>query len=100
MTTEKINAIITNELLNWVLQELDSNQNTVCLYRKYIFSDFSHAMLFMNKAAGFCEQINHHPRWRNEYNIVEVWLRTWDESCVGEKDVNLAKEMDRLVADI
>ena len=50
-----------------------------CLYRKFIFKDFISAFSFMTKVALVAEKMDHHPRWSNVYNVVEVWLNTHDE---------------------
>lgn len=68
------------------------------LYRKYEFSDFNEAFGFMTRAALIAEKMNHHPKWTNVWNTVEVWLSTHDAGdIVTEKDRTLAKKLDALV---
>jgi 4a-hydroxytetrahydrobiopterin dehydratase len=68
------------------------------LYKAVIFKDFQEAFSFMLKAAFLAEKNNHHPKWTNEWNKVEIWLSTHDAGdVVTEKDRNLAKEIDRLL---
>ena len=68
------------------------------LYRKFEFRDFSEAFAFMTRVALLAEQHQHHPRWSNVWNTVEIWLSTHDAgNVVTEKDHALAKAIDSLV---
>lgn len=68
------------------------------LYKAIIFKDFQEAFLFMIRVAFLAEKNNHHPKWTNEWNKVEIWLYTHDAGdVVTEKDRNLAKEIDKLL---
>ncbi|NTS40090.1 4a-hydroxytetrahydrobiopterin dehydratase [Flavisolibacter sp. BT320] len=68
------------------------------LYRKFEFSDFSEAFAFMTRVAMVAEKMNHHPRWTNVWNTVEVWLNTHDAgNVVTEKDRKLAEKIDSLL---
>ncbi len=68
------------------------------LYRKFEFSDFSEAFAFMTRVAMVAEKMNHHPRWTNVWNRVEVWLNTHDAgNVVTEKDRKLAEKIDSLL---
>ena len=66
------------------------------LYRKFEFKDFRHAFEFMKEVARVAEEQNHHPKWLNEYNKVEVWLSTHDKGKITDKDYKLAKEIDKI----
>lgn len=67
------------------------------LYRKFVFNNFSEAFGFMSRVALVAEKMNHHPRWTNVYNTVEVWLSTHDAgNTVTAKDRSLAKEIDSI----
>lgn len=68
------------------------------LYKAVIFKDFQEAFAFMLKVAFVAEKNNHHPKWTNEWNKVELWLSTHDAgNVVTEKDRNLAKEIDKIL---
>jgi 4a-hydroxytetrahydrobiopterin dehydratase len=68
------------------------------LYRKFEFADFIQAFSFMTKVAFVAEKMNHHPRWTNVWNTVEVWLSTHDAGdIVTDKDRKLAEKIDALV---
>ena len=67
------------------------------LYRKFEFKDFSEAFAFMTRVALIAEKMNHHPKWTNVWNTVEVWLNTHDASnTVTDKDRKLAEKIDAL----
>lgn len=67
------------------------------LYRRFQFRDFSEAFSFMTRVALEAEKMNHHPRWSNVWNTVEIWLNTHDAGdIVTEKDHQLAARIDRL----
>ncbi len=67
------------------------------LYRKFQFADFSEAFAFMTRVAFIAEKMNHHPKWTNVYNTVEIWLSTHDAGdVVTDKDRKLADKIDAL----
>lgn len=68
------------------------------LYKVVIFKDFEEAFSFMIRVAFLAEKHNHHPKWTNEWNKVEIWLSTHDAgNVVTEKDRSLAMEIDKLL---
>ncbi len=68
------------------------------LYGKYTFKNFSEAFAFMTRVALAAEKMDHHPKWTNVWNTVELWLSTHDAgNTVTEKDRALAKKIDGLV---
>jgi 4a-hydroxytetrahydrobiopterin dehydratase len=76
--------------MNW--QEKDNT-----LYRKFEFKDFSEAFAFMTRVALVAEKMDHHPKWTNVWNTVEVWLSTHDAGdIVTDKDRKLAEKIDSL----
>ena len=76
--------------MNW--QEKDNT-----LYRSFEFKDFREAFVFMSKVAELAEAHNHHPRWTNVYNKVEIWLNTHDAGdVVTEKDHKLADAINQI----
>lgn len=68
------------------------------LYRKFEFKDFNEAFSFMTKVALVAEKMNHHPKWTNVWNTVEIWLSTHDAGdVVTDKDKKLADKIDALL---
>ena len=67
------------------------------LYRRFEFRDFSAAFGFMSRVALAAEKMNHHPKWTNVYNTVEIWLSTHDAGdTVTEKDQQLSRKIDSI----
>ncbi len=68
------------------------------LYKQFNFEDFNEAFGFMTKVAALAEQMQHHPRWENEWSVVQIWLITHDEdSKITDKDRALAAAIDNLL---
>ncbi len=69
------------------------------LFKKFKFRNFSEAFAFMTRVALEAEKMDHHPRWTNVYNEVEIWLNTHDAGdIVTDKDRKLAKKIDDIKA--
>ena len=64
--------------------------------KTYKFKDFTEAFGWMTQAALWAEKWNHHPEWSNVYKTVHVKLTTHDVGGLSQRDVDLAKQMDRL----
>ncbi len=63
------------------------------------FKSFIEAWGFMSRAALVAEKLNHHPEWRNVYNVVDVTLSTHDCDGLSALDIDLAQRMDKLAPD-
>jgi 4a-hydroxytetrahydrobiopterin dehydratase len=86
--TEALPALITS---GW---HLVAGQDAL---RKVLkFSTFSEAWGFMSRAVLMAEKLNHHPDWRNIYNLVDITLTTHDCGGLSELDLKLAHVMNRL----
>jgi 4a-hydroxytetrahydrobiopterin dehydratase len=68
--------------------------------RTFTFRDFNEAFGFMSRAALVAEKNDHHPEWRNVYKTVEVVLATHDAGGVTVLDVELAKAMNAIAAQL
>ena len=67
------------------------------LYRKFEFKNFSEAFGFMSRVALIAEKMDHHPKWTNVWNTVEIWLSTHSAgNIVTDKDKKLATAIDAL----
>ena len=64
----------------------------MCMYE---FKNFNDAISFMNKVGDKCEEMNHHPKWTNIYNRLEIELYTHDKDGLTMKDFDLASFMDQ-----
>jgi 4a-hydroxytetrahydrobiopterin dehydratase len=68
--------------------------------RTFVFRDFNEAFGFMSRAALVAEKNDHHPEWRNVYKTVEVVLATHDAGGVTARDIELAKAMNAIAAQL
>jgi 4a-hydroxytetrahydrobiopterin dehydratase len=66
--------------------------------RRFSFSDFSAAFGFMARVALAAEKADHHPDWSNSYNTVEIALSTHSAGGVTEKDIALARAIEKIAA--
>jgi len=67
------------------------------LYKAYSFKDFKQAFAFMERVAELAEKQQHHPRWTNEWNRLEIWLLSHDVGDkITDKDHQLAAAIDKL----
>ena len=75
-----------------MFRELD---NTLQLRLQFV--DFVAAFDFMTEVAALAEAHQHHPEWRNVYNLIEITLTTHDAgNVVTEKDRVLAQAIEQL----
>ena len=65
------------------------------LISNYEFKNFNDALSFMNKFGVKCEEMDHHPKWTNVYNRLEIELFTHDKDGLTIKDFDLAVFMDQ-----
>ncbi len=73
-------------------------ENNNQLYQLFRFRDFREAFDFMTQVAAEAEKMDHHPTWKNSYNVVEIWLSTHDAgNMVTDKDQVLAKRIEALL---
>ena len=66
------------------------------LERSIRFKDFSEAFAFLTRVAMHAEKVDHHPEFTNVWNRVDFRLTTHDADGVTERDLKLAKAIDRL----
>ena len=66
------------------------------LHREYRFRDFVQAFGFMTQVALLAERAAHHPEWFNVYNQVVVDLTTHEAEGITQKDLDLARKIERV----
>ncbi len=65
------------------------------LYKQFNFENFKQAWAFMGRVAELAEEHQHHPRWENEWSVVQIWLITHDAGKkITDKDHQLAQAID------
>ncbi len=88
---EAARAALAADLPGWSLAE-----GRDAIRREFRFRDFSEAWGFMARVALLAEAQDHHPEWSNVYNRVEILLTTHDAGGLSERDLRLARAIDRL----
>ena len=68
--------------------------NNNILFAKYTFKSFDEAFDFMKIVSEKCKELNHHPKWTNVYNQIDVELFTHDIGGLSNLDFELAGFMD------
>ena len=87
ISKDELNQKINNLSKNWLIED-------VFLKGSFVFKNFDDAFSFMKKIAIKCEDMNHHPKWTNVYNKIDVELYTHDSGGITEKDFELSSYMD------
>jgi len=69
------------------------------LYKQFNFENFKEAWAFMTKVAELAEEFQHHPRWENEWSVVQIWLITHEgRKKITDKDHQMADAIDALIS--
>ena len=84
----KLESELTKLSNKWIINE----KFLICKYEFKIFND---ALSFMNRVGVKCEEMDHHPKWTNVYNRLEIELFTHDKDGLTMKDFDLAIFMDQ-----
>lgn len=74
------------------------SQEGEALVKSFEFADFKAAIAFIDRAAGPIDEMDHHPEWTNVYNRVDIRLSSHDVGGVTDRDVQLARVLERLAA--
>ena len=64
--------------------------------KNFKFSDFTQALGFIVQVGVMAEKSNHHPELFNVYNKVTIRLTTHDAGGVTDKDIDLAKAIEKI----
>lgn len=86
-------AAIAAHAPDWTLED-----GGKAIVRDVKFANFRAAFAFMTEVALAAEKMNHHPEWSNVYNKVSIRLTTHDADALTDKDIALAKAIDKAAA--
>jgi 4a-hydroxytetrahydrobiopterin dehydratase len=67
------------------------------LHTEFEFDNFKDCMSAMSRIAFECEALNHHPEWRNVYNMLYITVTTHDADGVTELDFKLVEAIEKIV---
>ena len=81
------------------LQGWSEAEGRDAIQKSFRFANFNQAFAFMTRVALKAEKMNHHPEWFNVYNRVDIVLSTHDAGGVTERDVELARFIDKAAHD-
>ena len=86
-----MSKVLSKDELNKNMDLLSNSWSVEGLYLKgsYSFNNFDNAFSFMKEVAVKCEEMNHHPKWTNVYNKLDIELYTHDLGGITEKDFEL-----------
>lgn len=99
-STQEEEDVFLNEYKQWRIIKEDKpgvpGDEMRQLYRVYEFSSYEMAWRFMVRVDELgIRPYNHHPRWQNAFNRVEVWLCTFNIGHKpSKKDIRLAKTFE------
>lgn len=68
------------------------------LEKSFRFRDFSEAFGLLVRVALHAEKVDHHPEFTSRWNRLEFRLTSHDAGGVTERDLELAREIDRLAS--
>ncbi|MDF0718087.1 4a-hydroxytetrahydrobiopterin dehydratase [Muricauda sp. 334s03] len=88
----------TNEIEKNLKKLSGWSLNDDMIEKSFTFKDFKEAFSVMTHIAFVCEKQNHHPNWENAYNSLTIKLSTHDAGGITQKDIDLAKTIDDIVA--
>jgi pterin-4a-carbinolamine dehydratase len=91
---------IAHHMPLWSLEFSDDpiilNHKRIELTRNLTFSNFQHAMDFVQIVAEHAAAVDHHPRWMNVWTTLTIWLSTWDAGGrVTSLDIQFARVIER-----
>ena len=97
-----MSKLLSNNEVNERMNILSKNWSIDGLFLKgtYEFKNFEQAFDFMKQVASKCEEMNHHPKWTNVYNKLDIELYTHDLGGLTNKDFELSLFMDKIFQEL
>jgi 4a-hydroxytetrahydrobiopterin dehydratase len=95
MSREEIKRAIEELDSGW---ELKGDKITKSLQFPSFMKAIEFMHVFMNEVAKIAERVNHHPVITIDWRTVRISLRSFDVQAVTDRDVNLAKEIQKILA--
>jgi 4a-hydroxytetrahydrobiopterin dehydratase len=68
------------------------------ILKSFRFPSFMKAIEFVNDIAKIAERVNHHPIITINWRTVKLSLKSFDVNTVTKRDIILAKEIEKAVA--
>ena len=67
------------------------------LHTEFEFDNFKDCMSAITRIAFECEALNHHPDWRNVYNVLYISITTHEAEGVTDLDFQLLDAIEKIV---
>jgi len=90
LSEEEVRKYMTDLDNGWELKEGK-------IVKSFQFSSFIDAIEFVNKVAKVAEKLDHHPIITINWKAVRLSLKSFDVDAVTKRDINLAKEIEKMV---
>ena len=91
-----MNIINPDEILTKLNPTWQLSENKDLLSRRFELNNFVEALELVNKIGELAEAQQHHPDINLGWGYVEIYLSTHDIGGISEKDIVLAKKIDKL----
>jgi 4a-hydroxytetrahydrobiopterin dehydratase len=65
------------------------------IIKSFQFPSFMNAIEFVNDVAKIAEKLNHHPIITINWKTVKFSLKSFDVDAITERDINLAKQIEK-----
>jgi 4a-hydroxytetrahydrobiopterin dehydratase len=92
-------ALLDDDRIDRELATLDGwERDGEALVRELRFDGFRAAIAFIVRVADLADEADHHPELTNVYDRVTVRLTSHDAQGITERDVDLARAIDGVVA--
>ncbi len=87
----------SNEEIKKAIEELGSGWELKedKIVKSFQFPSFMNAIEFVNGVAKIAERMNHHPIITINWRSVKLSLKSFDVDAITERDINLAKEIEK-----
>ena len=97
-----MSKLLSNNEVNEKMNVISKNWSIdgVFLNVSLEFKNFDQAFNFMMSVAVKCEEMNHHPKWTNVYNKLDIELYTHDLGGLTNKDFELSLFMDKIFQEL
>ena len=66
------------------------------IVKSFQFASFMDAIEFVNKVAKVAEKLDHHPIITINWKVARLSLKSFDIDAITKRDINLAKEIEKL----
>jgi 4a-hydroxytetrahydrobiopterin dehydratase len=66
------------------------------IVKSFQFSSFINAIEFVNNVAKIAEKLDHHPIITINWKSVKLSLKSFDVDAITNRDINFAKEIEKI----